>query len=103
MELDFFWLAAGLAVAAYFIGDGLKNFKNPNGKSMVEVWSGYGDMGLVHEKYVHDILGIDQKDAQQLTKDHPDIPHIVINSNVYYPKKRLLEWVEEIGKERSKI
>ncbi|WP_416150079.1 DNA-binding protein [Salipaludibacillus sp. HK11] len=98
MELDFFWLAAGLAFAAYFIGDGMKNFKNPNGKNMMDKISELDEMELIHEKYVHHILGIDQKDAEELTKEHADIPHIVINTNIYYPKTRLLEWVEEIGK-----
>ncbi|WP_280771656.1 DNA-binding protein [Salipaludibacillus daqingensis] len=98
MELDFFWLAVGLAVAAYFIGDGMKNFKNPNSKNMMDRLSEDDDKLLISEKQVHHILGIHQKDAQSLTKEHSNIPHIVINSNIYYPKKRLLEWLEEIGK-----
>ncbi|WP_245922662.1 helix-turn-helix domain-containing protein [Alkalicoccus saliphilus] len=98
MELDFFWLAVGLTAAAYFIGDGLKNFKNPKSKSMMDYMSDYDQKELIHEKYVHHTLGIDKKDVQSLVIEHKDIPHIVINNNVYYPKKRLLEWVEKLDK-----
>jgi len=31
--MNFFWLALGLAVLGYFIGDGLKNFSKPQRKS----------------------------------------------------------------------
>jgi hypothetical protein len=98
MELDFFWLAVGLAAAAYFIGDGMKNSNNPNSKNMMDYLSDQDEKQLIHEKDVHYTLGIEKKDAQSLTKEHEDIPHIVINNSVYYPKKRLLEWVEDIGK-----
>ncbi len=29
MEASLFWVGAGLAALGYFIGEGLKNFKNP--------------------------------------------------------------------------
>ena len=29
MDMDFIWIAIGLALLGYFIGDGLKNFGNP--------------------------------------------------------------------------
>ncbi|WP_396898330.1 hypothetical protein ACQRXC_26490 (plasmid) [Niallia taxi] len=34
MDIDFFWIGAGLSVFGYFIGDGLKNFKNPKGSPL---------------------------------------------------------------------
>lgn len=34
MELDFFWLGLGIAAFGYFIGSGLKNFKNHDSPSM---------------------------------------------------------------------
>ena len=36
MTWSFIWLAAGIAVAGYFIGDGLKNFKNPDAKNFID-------------------------------------------------------------------
>lgn len=31
MEMNLFWIGLGLAALGYFIGDGLKNFKNQKG------------------------------------------------------------------------
>ncbi|CAM3850902.1 hypothetical protein [Alkalicoccus chagannorensis] len=98
MEMDFFWLAVGLIAASYFIGDGMKNFRNPSAKSMMDHLSEHEEKELIHEKHVHYTLGIEKKDAQALTKEYKDVPHVKINGSIYYPKKRLLEWVEEVGK-----
>ncbi|SDO48275.1 DNA-binding protein [Alkalicoccus daliensis] len=98
MELTFFWLAIGLAAAAYFIGDGLKNFKNPEAKNTMDYFTEEDERELIHEKHVHHTLGIEKKDVEALLREHADIPHIIINNSVYYPKKQLLEWVENIGK-----
>lgn len=98
METEFFFLAIGLAAAAYFIGDGMKNFKNPNTKNMTDYLSVYDEKELIPEKHIHYTLGIEKKDAQALTKEHRDIPHVIINGSVYYPRRQLLAWIEEIGK-----
>ncbi|WP_309507378.1 hypothetical protein [Sediminibacillus dalangtanensis] len=58
MELDFFWLAIGIAVAGYFIGEGLKNFKNPETKGLMDTSSDNDDQQLLKENYVHYFLGI---------------------------------------------
>ena len=36
MEWGLIFVAAGIAIAGYFIGDGLKNFKNPNTKNLLD-------------------------------------------------------------------
>lgn len=36
MEIDFFWIGLGIAAFGYFIGNGLKNFKNPEASFQFE-------------------------------------------------------------------
>lgn len=36
MDIDSLILALSIASAGYFMGDGLKNFKNPNAKSLLD-------------------------------------------------------------------
>ncbi|MFA1819709.1 DNA-binding protein [Virgibacillus oceani] len=91
MDLDFFWLAVGLAAIGYFIGDGLKNFKNPNALDVLESDDG---LDLIKEKNIHHFLGISKEDAASLLKAYPDIPYMKINDNIYYPKAKLREWMK---------
>jgi hypothetical protein len=91
MDLDFFWLAVGLAAIGYFIGDGLKNFKNPNAVDVLESDDG---LELIKEKDIHHFLGISKTDVEALLRDYPDIPHMKINSNIYFPKAKLREWMK---------
>lgn len=93
MELDFFWLAIGMAAVGYFIGDGLKNFNNPNAKSIIDSLDDDDEHELIKESQVHHFMGISKEDANSLIKDHSDIPHIIINNNVYFPKSKLRKWL----------
>ncbi|MFC3040502.1 DNA-binding protein [Virgibacillus xinjiangensis] len=95
--MDYFWLAVGIAALGYFIGDGLKNFKNPPLKSHMDFFHEEDDHELIKEKDVHYFLGISKEDAKALTEDHPDIPHIVLNGKVYYPKGKLRKWLADLG------
>ncbi|WP_087972082.1 DNA-binding protein [Oceanobacillus rekensis] len=97
MELDFFWLAIGLAAAGYFIGDGLKNFKNPEAKSMMDSLEDDDQYELIKENEIHWFMGITKEDAKFLVKEYPDIPHILINGKIYYPKAKLRQWLMEVG------
>lgn len=97
MELDFFWLAIGLAAFGYFIGDGLKNFKNPSSKSFLESLDEEDDHELINESSVHYFAGISKEDAKSLIEQYPDIPHIKLNGKIYYPKVKLREWLKNIG------
>lgn len=36
MDWGLIFVAVGIAVAGYFIGDGLKNFKNPHAKNLID-------------------------------------------------------------------
>lgn len=98
MDLDFFWIALGIAVAGYFIGNGLKNFKNPDAKdSISEFFDDDDEHELIKEKNVHYFIGISKEDAKVLIQEHPDIPHVLINNNVYYPKEKLRKWLSNLG------
>ncbi|WP_077624807.1 helix-turn-helix domain-containing protein [Sediminibacillus massiliensis] len=97
MEYDFFWLAIGIAIAGYCIGDGLKNFNNPNNKSLMDYLDDEKDHELINEKEVHNFMGISKEDAKSLIDEHPDIPHIMINNKIYYPKEKLRKWLLELS------
>ncbi|MDQ0258096.1 hypothetical protein J2S74_005561 [Evansella vedderi] len=93
--MDNIWLAMAIVVAAYLIGDGLKNFKNPNSKNILDTLD--YDHELINENEVHHFLGISKEDTKSLISEHPNIPHIIINNKVYYPKVKLREWLMKIG------
>lgn len=91
------WIALGIAVAGYFIGEGLKNFKNPDEDSFFDSFDEDEEHELIKENEVHYFIGVSKEDAQSLIKEYPDVPHIMINGKVYYPKKRLRDWLLKIG------
>lgn len=97
MGWNFIIIAIGIAVAGYFIGDGLKNFKNPNAKSLMDSLEDDDEHELIRESDVHYFMGITKEDAKSLIKEHSDVPHIIINSKVYYPKAKLRKWLLNLG------
>lgn len=97
MEFDLFWLALGIAIAGYCIGDGLKNFKNPIAKNLIDSLDEDSEHELIKEKEVHNFMGISKEDAKSLIEEHSDIPHIIINGKVYYPKEKLRRWLLNLG------
>lgn len=88
-------LAIGIAAAGYFVGDGLKNFKNPTANSFVDSLE-EDEHELIKESHVHYFMGISKEDAKSLFQEHPDVPHIIINNNVYYPKGKLRKWLMDL-------
>jgi hypothetical protein len=85
MEISLLWIGAGLAAFGYFIGDGLKNFKNPK--------SGYRPYPvLIKEKDLPYYLGLKQEEIEDLIRKCPDVPKIELKGTTYYPYKQLLEW-----------
>ncbi|MFD1173267.1 DNA-binding protein [Oceanobacillus picturae] len=100
MEFDLIWLALGIAAAGYFIGNGLKNFNNPDAKdTLSEIFSDDENEGheLIKENDVHYFIGISKEDAKSLIQDYPDIPHVTINNKIYYPKAKLRKWLSDLG------
>ena len=97
MDWNFIIIAISIAVAGYFIGDGLKNFNNPNAKSLMDSLDDDDEHELIKENDVHYFMGISKEDAKSLIQDHSDVPHIIINSKVYYPKAKLRKWLLNLG------
>ncbi|MGY0691273.1 DNA-binding protein [Virgibacillus sp. FSP13] len=97
MEFDLIWIALGIAAAGYFIGEGLKNFQNPSAKSLIDSLDNDDEHELIKETDVHYLMGISKEDAKTLIQEHEDIPHILINGKVYYPKEKLRKWLLNLG------
>ncbi|MDR6225444.1 DNA-binding protein [Desmospora profundinema] len=94
--MDFFMLGFGIAVAGYFVGNGLSNF-NQGTKSGFDLLDEEDEHKLIPESDVHYFLGVTKEDAKVLIQEHPDIPHIQLNGKVYFPKSKLREWLLKIG------
>lgn len=97
MEWELIFIAAGIAFAGYCIGDGLKNFKNPNAKNLIDSLNDEDEHELIKENDVHYFMGISKEEAKSLIQEHPDIPHVYISGKVYYPKKKLRKWLLNLG------
>ncbi|MFC4022359.1 DNA-binding protein [Oceanobacillus longus] len=100
MEWDFIWIAIGISLAGYFIGEGLKNFKNPKATGLIGSLDDDEDdeHELIKENEVHYFIGISKEDVSSLIQEHADIPHIIINNNIYYPKAKLRQWLLNLEK-----
>lgn len=95
-------IAIGIAAAGYFIGNGLKYFNSPqSSESVLGTWDLDDDHQLIKEKDVHYTLGISKEDAKSLIKEFPDIPHVVLNGNIYFPNKQLKEWMKNWDGKKS--
>ena len=97
MDLNLIIIAISIAVAGYFIGDGLKNVNNPNAKSLMDSFEDDDEHELIKESDVHYFMGIAKEDVKSLIQEHSDVPHIIINGKVYYPKAKLRKWLLNLG------
>lgn len=86
MDIDLFWVGAGLAALGYFIGEGLKNFNNPKSS-----YGGYPT--LIKEKDLPYYLNLNKQKVEDLAAKYPDMPKVELNGTTYYPYKQLLEWM----------
>lgn len=94
--MDFIWLAIGIAVAGYCIGDGLKNFKNPSAKTMMDYLEDDDDHELIKEKDLHYFIGISKEDTKALIEKYPDIPSVELNGTLYFSKIKLRKWMKNL-------
>ncbi|MGK9268835.1 hypothetical protein K1Y82_10325 [Bacillus inaquosorum] len=87
------FLGIGIALAGYFIGEGLKQMNHP------KVYE-KSDTFLIKERDIHfyigHFLGITTTEAKQLAGDMTDLPYIEINGKKYVQKQSLKEWVFEL-------
>ncbi|WP_394233643.1 DNA-binding protein [Niallia oryzisoli] len=86
MDISFFWIGIGLAALGYFIGDGLKNFKNPKGSP-----SSYPT--LIKERDLHLYLGLSKEEVNELLTKYPDAPKMELKGTTYYPYHYFLDWL----------
>jgi len=99
MELGLICLSIGIALAGFCVGDGLKNFKNPESKSLMDYLDETDEHELIKASDVHHFMGISKEDAKVLLREHESIPHILINQQIYFPKSKLRKWLLNIGEE----
>lgn len=67
MVLDFFWLGLGLAAFGYFLGDGLKNFKNRSSTNIVQsMLEEENKNEFIKETDLHWYIGIRKEDAKKI-------------------------------------
>ena len=85
MDIDFFWVAVGLAALGYFVGDGLKNLNTaPKG-------SGY--YTLIKESELHYYVNLNKDEVKELLEKHPDAPKIQLKGTTYYPYQQFMDWL----------
>jgi hypothetical protein len=89
MEIDLFWIGLGIAAFGYFIGNGLKNFKNPEGKFLFD--DEYPT--LIKEKDLHTYLNLSKAEVADLLNKHPNAPKVELDGTTYYPYKPFMKWV----------
>ncbi|MED2737348.1 DNA-binding protein [Bacillus toyonensis] len=91
--MDLFWVGIGLLFLGYFIGEGLKNFKNPGSS---ETLFGTGNKKLIKEEDLHSALGIPRAEMKEMLEKYPDIPKIELKNVNYYQYGKVIEWLEKI-------
>ncbi|WIY63988.1 hypothetical protein QM004_12945 [Bacillus subtilis] len=83
------FLGIGIALAGYFIGEGLKQRNQTKGNEQ-------NDILLIKERdiyfYIGLFLGITTTEAKQLAGDMADLPYIEINGKKYVQKHMLKDW-----------
>jgi hypothetical protein len=95
MEIDFFWIGAGLAAMGYFIGNGIKSFNQPEDSSA-------GEPTLLKEKDLHYHLGLSKDELKELVTKYPDAPRIELNGTTYYNYQHFLKWLSLIDMNQNK-
>lgn len=72
-------------------------FNNSNAKNIIESLDEDDEHELIKESAVHHYIDVSKEDVKQLIKEHSDIPHILLNGKVYFPKSKLREWLLKLG------
>ncbi|MCM3731889.1 DNA-binding protein [Fictibacillus nanhaiensis] len=86
MEISLLWVGLGLAALGYFIGEGLKHFKNP-GNSFADY------PVLIKETDLHNYVGLKLNEVEELLRKYPDIPSIELKGTRYYQYHHVYEWL----------
>lgn len=94
--MNFIWLAIGIAVAGYCIGDGLKNFENPSAKNIMDFLEEEDEHELIKENNLYNFIGISKEDTKALIQKYPEIPSVELNGTLYFSKIKLKEWLKDL-------
>lgn len=87
------FLGFGIALAGYFIGDGLKNLGNPSDKNFWDHFKKRGQPDLIEASTVHRFTGIPKEDTKVLLQKQEDLPSVKLNGKIYFSKSHLREWL----------
>jgi len=88
MDMEFIWIAIGLALLGYFIGDGLKNFGNPKQDSSYYYF--------IKENELQYYINLSETEIQELLLKYPGAPKVILNGNTYYSLERFQDWLHTI-------
>ena len=86
--MEFIWIAIGLALLGYFIGDGLRNFGNPKKDSSYHYF--------LKENELHYYINLSETEIQELLLNYPGAPKVLLNGNTYYPLRQFQDWLHTI-------
>ncbi|WP_050181675.1 hypothetical protein [Domibacillus robiginosus] len=87
------FLGLGIALAGYFIGDGLKNWKNPSEKTFMDHFKRRDQPEFIREDSLHRFIGTPKEDAKALLEENRDIPSIKVNGKMYVSRTSLRQWL----------
>lgn len=87
------FLGVGIAIAGYFIGDGLKNWKNPSEKNFLDHFKKSDPPELIEESAVHRFIGTPKGETKALLENNRNISSIKINGKMYFSRTNLREWI----------
>ena len=88
MDMEFIWIAIGLTILGYFIGDGLRNFGNPKKDSSYYYF--------IKENELHYYTNLSENELQELLLKYPGAPKVVLNGCTYYSLSRFQDWLHTI-------
>lgn len=94
--MEFFWLAVGIALMGYFIGDGLKYINRPKKKSS-------STPTLIKEEDLPYYVQLTKKELEDLFKKHPNVPKIKLDGKNFYHYEQFCDWLdsEELYKDEK--
>lgn len=95
--MDFFYLSIAIALFGFFIGDGIKNFNKPESKNFLDSLMEDENTELIPKREVHHYIGIKREDVDALIEKYPHIPYIKLNDSVYFHRKKLMKWLENMN------
>ncbi|WP_010289428.1 hypothetical protein [Kurthia massiliensis] len=86
--MEFIWIAIGLALLGYFIGDGLKNFGHPNKEDSFPYF--------VKENELHYYIQLSEAETKALLQKYPQAPKMELNGQTLYPLRQFQKWLHEL-------